>query len=203
MVEIVFINSFHNHDWLFYTIKKQKSIPLISIKARVFPNFNRKFNWRSPKILLYFFHRFSIIAEYMTDIIRYNSKYFSANKKNSQKKFIKVLPGADSCRANICAFLKCDKCINSGEPAAVCCLPPPIKVVELRPPETTAAGSLFGRVLKERSFVISHWSLVKEFRRQMKMRRRDIALLSFEHYYRLYAPGSRPLKTRRTPHVRS
>jgi len=50
---------------------------------------------------------------------------------------------ADSYHFYLCAFLKCDSCINTGEPAAVFCLSLQIKAVELSGPETAAAGSLF------------------------------------------------------------
>jgi hypothetical protein len=39
--------------------------------------------------------------------------------------------------------IKCDRCINTGEPAAVFVFPRQIKVVEFILPETAAAGSLF------------------------------------------------------------
>jgi len=65
-------------------------------------------------------------------------------------------------RLNICIAYKCDRCINTGEPAAVFCLSLQIKAVELSRPETAAAGSLFighWEGLEVRSLVICHWSL--------------------------------------------
>jgi hypothetical protein len=143
MGEVVVINSFHNHDSLFYPIKTLKSIPGLALKITVLPDFNRKFNLLSPIILLYFSHKFSNITEYLTVFIRYISKFFSSSTKASQKKCNSMKSTADSCRFYWCAFLKCDRCINTGESAAVFGFLLRIKVVELLLPETAAAGSLF------------------------------------------------------------
>ena len=77
--------------------------------------------------------------------------YFTLSYKKIEIRFIPMISYLHRNFFNRCTALKYDRCVNTGEPAAVCCFPIPIKVVELRPPESTAAGSLVGW-----SLVISH-----------------------------------------------
>jgi hypothetical protein len=131
MVEVAVINSFHNHDPLFYPIKTLKSIPGLSLKIAVFPGINREFNPVSPIILLYYLRNFSVTTVFKSIIIRSNSKFSS------------MRPGANSYRFNRCAFLKCERCINTNESAAVFGFHRQIVVGEYLSLETAAAGLLF------------------------------------------------------------
>ena len=136
MDEVAVINSFHNHDFLFYPINTLKSIPGISLKMAGFPDFNKEFNPLSPIFLLYYLRKLLVITGFLAIIIRYTSKFFLFNNL--------MITGADSWFFYFFAFLKCERCINTGEPAAVFGFPRQIKVVELILPESNAAGSLFG-----------------------------------------------------------
>lgn len=54
-----------------------------------------------------------------------------------------MVSGADSCRFNLCAFLKFERCINTNKSAAVFGFPLQIAVKEYLLLETAAAGLLF------------------------------------------------------------
>jgi len=64
------------------------------------------------------------------------------NEVMNQKKCHSMLTGADSCRFNQFAFLKCDRCVNIGEPAAVTRNSMNEKCFDKHRTFSTAAGSL-------------------------------------------------------------
>jgi hypothetical protein len=160
MNEVVVINSFRNHDSLFYLIKNLMSIPGISLKITVLSAINRKFNFLSPIILLYYLRIYLIIAGFLQMIFRYISKFFSVSNKAGEKKFNSRLLGEKFCQYYLCAFLKCERCINRGEPAAVLVSHIKIKVGEFKVPESAAVGSP--------GVVIGHLSLGRRFGAMMR-----------------------------------
>jgi hypothetical protein len=139
MNEVVVINSFRNHDLSLYPIKNQKSIAGNWTEKTVVRHFNREFFLLSPIILLCYFPKNLNITIFRPLNIIYNSKFYLCGRESDQKKFNSMRCGADSCRFYQCVFLKCDRCVSAGEPAAV------------------------GESLEERSLVIGHWSLVGGF----------------------------------------
>jgi hypothetical protein len=143
VVKVLVFNSFHNHDSLFYPIKNQKSIPGITLKRAKLPGFNQELNLLSLIFLLYNMRKFMNIIIFLLIYFRYNSISFLSSNKKSQKKYSSMFYRVDSCRFYLFSFLNCDKCVNTGEPAAVLVFLIRIKVVEESRPESAAVGSLF------------------------------------------------------------